>query len=414
MGYGLLILALLFVSGFFSGAETALMSLSGVRVRNMVGKGVPKAELVQALQKDPGRLLATLLIGNNVVNIASSSLTTLLFVGLLGGTYGAPVAVVVTTLLVLAVGEIIPKTWANAAPEKWALWAARPIRLCMTVFSPLAAAFAWLTRIALKAVGDGGKHSGLVTKDEIKTVISLGHTEGVLAPEERDMLASIFEFRDTLVREIMVPRVDMFALEQSLTAVEAAAAVVERRYSRVPVYAGSLDNIVGVIHTKDLLEKVLDDPGVPLKSIMRPVTFVPEGAAIAKLFQRMQGERVSLAVVLDEYGVTQGLVTIEDIVEEIVGEIIDEYDESHQAIQALDEEASLVEGSLAVEVVNRELGLSLPTNTADTVGGFVFCVLGRLPGVGDKIRHNGWELTVAEMERRRIKSVKLRRIGEDR
>ena len=146
---------------------------------------------------------------------------------------------------------------------------------------------------------------------------------------------------------------------------------------------------------------------------MRPVTFVPEGAAIAKLFSACKGSGF-FGGCLDEYGVTQGLVTIEDIVEEIVGEIIDEYDESHQAIQALDEEASLVEGSLAVEVVNRELGLSLPTNTADTVGGFVFCVLGRLPGVGDKIRHNGWELTVAEMERRRIKSVKLRRIGEDR
>lgn len=409
MAYGVIILALLFVSGFFSGAETSLMSLSSIKVRNMAAKGIPNAELVQALRKDPGKLLAVLLVGNNLVNIASSSLPTVFFIALLGSTYGPPVAVVVTTVLVLTLGEIIPKTWANHKPEQWALAVAKPVRFFVTVLSPLTAAFTRLTGAALKAVGGTNQRTSTVTADEIKTVISIGHTEGALAPEERDMLASIFDFRETLVREIMVPRVDIFALEQSLSVERAAQAVVERRYSRVPVFEGDLDNVVGVVHAKDLLEKLLADPTLPLGSIARPVTFVPEGMEVARLFQRLREEQVSLAVVLDEFGATQGLVTIEDIVEEIVGEIVDEYDDSPRPITALGEEASLVDGRLAVDVVNRELGLNLPTDTADTIGGLVFFSLGRLPRIGDRIQYDGWELIVEEVDGRRIQTVKLRR-----
>lgn len=406
--YGLLLLALVVLSAFFSGSETALMSLSRIRVRNMVDKGIPNADLVQKLLSDPGRLLSTLLIGNNIVNIVNASIATVFFIALLGN-HGVPVAMLVTTLSILLFGEVIPKTWANHAPEKWATRVAGPIRQLMILLTPLISVFTWITNLVLKAVGGSPKRTSIVTEDEIKTVINLGQTEGVLDPEEKDMLTSIFGFRDTLVREVLVPRVDMFVLKHNLSVESAAKAVVERRYSRVPVYEGAVDNIIGLVYTKDLLKTLLLEPSSMLNSIIRPVMFVPEVLAIGPLLKRMQADQVSLAIVLDEYGATQGLVTIEDIVEEIVGEIVDEYDDSEAFIKTVDDRAALIDGGLAVDTVNSELGTSFPTDKADTIGGFVFFGLGRIPQVNDKLEYKEWELIVDQMQGRRITQVKVRK-----
>ncbi len=407
------LLILIAGSAFFSGSETALMSVNRIRVRNMMDNKIPGAALIHRLLSEPGRLLSTLLIGNNVVNIAGSSIATVLFISLLGPiygpTYGVATATVVMTIFVLIFGEILPKTLAAHAPEEWARRIARPIKGLMSVLSPLVSLFTRMTNLVLKLSGNVHQRTSLVTEDEIRTVINLGQKEGVLEAEERNMLTSVLEFNDTLAREVMIPRVDVFALDAKLTIRQAAEIAIEQQYSRIPIYRDSIDHIIGIVHVKDILAKLLSEPELPIEQAMRPVILIPEAVGVGPLLERMQKQKVSAVIVLDEYGVTAGLITIEDIVEEIVGDIRDEYDDHEATFEPIDERVTLLDGSLAIGEVNEQLGTELPEDAADTVGGYVFFQLGKIPKVGDTIDFQGWELTVAQMEGRRVAKVKLGR-----
>lgn len=404
-----LLLVLLALSAFFSGAEAALMSLNRIRLKHLVDKKVPRADIIYDFLDNPGRLLSTLLIGNNVVNIVISSVATVLFISLLGPGYGAPAAVAVVTVLVLIFGEVVPKTLASQKSEGWALRVARPISLLMTLLSPLTITLTWITNGIIRLAGASPGRSDQLTQEEIRTVIHMGQREGVLQLSERKMLTSVLEFNDTLVREIMIPRIDIFALAQDLTAEAAAQSAIGQHYSRIPIYAGSVDNIIGLIHVKDLLAALLDDPATRVSKIMRPLLFVPETRPIGLLLEQMQKQRVSVAIVLDEFGATSGMATIEDIVEEIVGEIEDEYDEGDLPMETLGESETLLDGSCSIYDVNEQLSLNLPEELAATVGGYIFYRLGQVPRVGDTVTHQNWTLVVEEMEGRRVARVRVRK-----
>jgi CBS domain containing-hemolysin-like protein len=408
--YILLLAFLILASALFSGTETAFMSLNRIRLRHMVDKKVPRANLVYRLIDDPGRLLSTLLIGNNIVNIATSSLATLVFISLLGPAYGVPAAMGVVTVLVLIFGEIVPKTWASQAPERWSFKAARTVAALMAALAPILAIFTALTRFTSRLLGHSNKPGKLVTEEEIRTVINLGQSEGVIPAREKSMLTGILEFSDTKAREVMVPRIDMFALGHDIPVKKAAELAVGPLYSRIPVYRDTTDHVVGVVHVKDLLAEMLKDPETTLEKIMRPALLVPDSVTISRLLETMQKQRASLAVLLDEYGATGGIVTIEDIVEEIVGEIEDEYDdEDEKPMESLDDRITLLDGSIPVDQVNLQLGSHFPEDHAGTIGGLLFSHLGRIPRPRDSVEFQGWELTVEKMEGRRISRVRAKK-----
>lgn len=400
---------LVLLSGFFSGSETALFSMSKLRVRHLMDEDVPKADHVYRLISEPSRLLSTLLIGNNVINIVTSSLATVLAISLFGARFGVPAAMVFTTLLVLLFGEIIPKTYARNFPEKWSFRVVGTIRFVMSALSPLITAFTSVTNLVLRLMGKSETRTSLVTEDELRTVINLGQKEGIIEAEERSMLSSVLEFTDTVVREIMVPRVDIYALEIETPLKQAAQAAIDGRHSRIPIYDKSIDHIVGIVHARDLLSGILTLPESDLAMLMHSVMFVPEALPVGRLLSMMQQKRVSMVIVLDEYGATSGIVTVEDIVEEIFGDIADEYDDAHMPIQRLDEEELLVDGSYLLDDLNEQLGVALPTELVDTIGGFVFLKLGDVPNVGDRVEYHGWEFVVEGVEGRRVSSVKVRK-----
>lgn len=405
------LLVLLALSAFFSGSETALMSLNRIRLKHLVDKNVPNAKVIYGFLDSPGRLLSTLLIGNNVVNIVISSIATVLFIALFGQTYGAPAAVLAVTVVVLIFGEVAPKTLASHSAERFALKVAKPIAALMVVFSPFVSVLTWITSKVIYLAGSPPKQTGLVTEDEIRTVIHIGQSEGVIKLNERKMLTSVLEFNATLVREIMIPRIDIFALSHDMAVAEAARFAVEQLFSRIPVYRDSVDNIIGLIHVKDLLAAVLDRPTVLAQDIMRPVLFVPETRQIGQLLEQMQKERVSVAIVLDEFGATSGMAAIEDIVEEIVGEIEDEYDEDEHTMETVDESETLLDGGCSIADVNDQLSINLPGELAGTIGGFVFYRLGHIPKVGETVHHQNWTLVVEEMEGRRVARVRVQKKG---
>ncbi len=404
-----LLLVLLGLSAFFSGTETALMSLNRIRLKHLVDKKVPGAEIIYGLLDNPGRLLSTLLIGNNIVNIVFSSVATVMFISLLGPVYGAPIAVVVATVLLLIFGEVTPKTLASQASEGWALKFTKPVTILMTIFSPVIAALTWITNGIVGIVGGSPRRDNLVTEEEIRTVIQMGQREGVIELSERKMLTSVLEFNDTLVREIMIPRIDIFALGQDLTVEETAQVVISPHFSRIPIYSDSVDNIIGLVHVKDLLAAMLDRPTCLVQDIMRPLLFVPEIRPIGLLLEQMQKQRVSVAIALDEFGTTSGMVTVEDIVEEIVGEIEDEYDEGDLPMETLGESETLLDGGCSISDVNDELLLNLPEEQAATLGGYIFFRLGHIPRVGETVAHQDWALVVEAMEGRRVAKVRVRR-----
>ena len=406
-----ILIALLALSAFFAGSETALMSLNRIRLKHLVDKKVPNASIIYSFLDNPGRLLSTLLIGNNVVNIVSSSLATVLFISLLGTTYGVPTAMAVVTVMVLIFGEITPKTLASHSSERWALRVARPIASLMVLLSPLNSVITVLTNLVIRLSGTSTNRKNLVTEEEIRTVIQVGQTEGVIKLNERKMLTSVLGFNDTLVREIMVPRIDVFALPQMTKVESATREAVVKLHSRIPVYSDTIDNIVGIIHVKDLLAALLDEPTTVIGEIMRPVMFAPETRPIGHLLEQMQNQRVSLAVILDEFGATSGLATIEDIVEEIVGEIEDEYDYDDPAMETLDERETMLDGTCSVSDVNEQLAISLPEELAATIGGYMFFCLGHIPKVGESVNHQDWVLIVEQMEGRRVSKVRVHKKG---
>jgi len=410
----IILFVLILLSAFFSASETAFISLSRHRVLNMVNRKAPGAKIIQKLKQKPANLLSTILIGNNLVNIAASVLATYLVMSVLeargsGGTgvvFG--LATGVMTFFILVFGEITPKTVAIRNAERLSLVFAWPIYILSFVFAPLGWFLTLFARPFIFIFGGKLPSQGpFLTQEELKVLITEGAREGVLEREEKEMISSIFEFGETKVHEVMTPRPDIKALDVKLPVEDAVKMVKESGHSRLPLFEGNIDNIVGVVYSKDLLSC---KPGQILKEYSRTALFIPEGKMVDELLHQMQSARTHIAIVVDEYGVTSGIVTLEDLIEEIVGEIYDEFERGEKSWDKIDQNTYIVDGRLSISDLKKNLDIGLPESEEyDTVGGYVFTNLGKVPAVGDSMGAEGLKISVEKVHKRRITRIKIMR-----
>ncbi|QGU95894.1 DUF21 domain-containing protein [Clostridium bovifaecis] len=405
----LIILAILLCSSaFFSASETALMSLSKIRIRHMVDEKIKGAQTVSKLVENPGKLLSAILIGNNVVNIGASALATSLAITYFGER-GVGIATAIMTILVLIFGEITPKSIAARSSEKVSLKVANIVNMVTIILTPITIIFTYLTNGIVKLFGgkvDMGKP--YITEEELKTIVDVSHEEGVLEVEEKQMIYNVFEFGDSQVKDVMVPRTDMISVEVDSAYDEIIEVFKREQFSRVPVYKDTTDNIVGVLHIKSLVFFDNSKEKFDINKYMIKPYFTYEYKPTTELFEEMRKNRVAMTVVLDEYGGTAGIVTMEDLVEEIVGEIEDEYDDKdHNEIEVIKEDEYIVDGSAKIELVNEMIGTSIESEDFDSIGGYVIGEIGGFPKKGETVECGNIKFIIEDIDKNRIKKLKI-------
>lgn len=403
-----MLVILLIGSGFFSASETALMSLSRIRVRHMQEEGVKGAKLVGKLTEDSGKLLSSILVGNNVVNIAATSISTSLFITLLG-TQGVAVATALMTILVLIFGEITPKTIAANNSEKIAILVSKPIKVIILILTPVVWVFNIITNIIFKIFGIKSKSGQpYITEEELRTMVNVSQEEGVLEIEERQIINNVFQFGDMQAKEAMVQRLDMVCIDADDGYKEIISLFKEEQFSRMPVYEESADDIIGIVNIKDII--FLEEEEIAnfdIRNYVREAFFTYEFKKITELLEEMKKDKSQMAIVVDEYGGTAGLITIEDLVEEIVGEIEDEYDEDESDIEVIKEDEYIIDGSKKISEVNELIGTNLESEEFDSIGGFIIGHLKRLPEEHEVIEVDGVKLCIESLDKNRIKKIRV-------
>ncbi len=403
----ILFVVCLLLSGFFSGSEVALISITRAKVRALLSQGRTGAKALDTLKRSTDALPITILIGNNIVNVAAASLATAIAIAVYGDV-GIGIATGVTVILMLIFGEIGPKMYASRHTEALALRVARPILYLSRVLYPVL----WVAdRIKRQFAFRPGTTEPVVTEEEIKEWIDVGEEEGTIEEEERDMLYSVLRFGDTTVREVMTPRVDVVMIEDTSTLENALSSFNETGFSRIPVYHEHIDNVIGLLNVKDVFSAVFrQQTSATIRNLMYESYFVPESKKIDELLKELQVKKQHMAVVLDEYGSFAGIVTVEDMLEELVGEIMDEFDEEEPEVQQIEEGVYLVDARAWVEHLNEDLDLDLPlTDAYESIGGLVIDRLGHIPRRGEvvKVEESNITLVVMQMRGRRIVKVKL-------
>lgn len=406
-----LVLVLLAASAFLSAAETGLVRLGKYRLAQIVRTSPTRAGVLQRLLGQPAVMLTAMLVCITALNFSAETISASLAIERLGHTLGPWVAMVCLGAVVLVFVEVAPIAYAAANPERVAAAAALPVwGLVGLLWLPVKVAKG-LAEGLLGLLGARPPRAG-VTEEELKAIVEIQAEHGALEAEERQMIRSIFDFGDKVAREVMVPRTDIVGVRLGSTVAEAAGIASERHHSRLPVYEADLDRIVGIVHARDLLLRLAGDGAEPVEAVMRPAYFVPESKRISELLDDMRRRKQWMAVVVDEYGGTAGLVTTEDLLEEIVGEIYDEYDVAQPAVQRLPDGTLRVDGRLSIEQAGELMGVALPEGDYDTLAGLLWERLGELPHAGDSIMHHGWRIAVGAVDARRILWVRLTRPDE--
>lgn len=407
---GLTVLAVLMVlSAFFSSSELAMFSLAQHRIDALVAEGSPGAETLLSLTSDPHRLLVTILVGNNLVNIAMSSIATGLFGMYLTQGQAIFAATFGITALVLLFGESAPKSYAIENPEQWALSISRPLKLSEYVLYPLVITFDKLTRVVNRLTGSTASiESSYITRDEIQEMIRTGESEGIIEADERAMLQRILRFNTTIAKEVMTPRLDVTGVSRDIGVDEAINACLQSRHHRLPVYEESLDNVVGVVELDSLIEGIHHDEDDPttLDPYLETALHVPESKNVDELLEEMRGQRAEMALVIDEFGTTEGLITTEDLVEEITGELLNAGED--RPIEPIDDTTFRVRGDVNIEEVNATVNTDLPEGGEfETIAGFVFNRAGRLVEEEETFTHETTELRIERVDNTRIKQVRV-------
>ena len=401
-----ILIFLLFLSGFFSGSETAFMAVNRVKIRQMANKGDEKAHKVDILLRDETKLLTTILIGNNLVNIAASSIATSIAISIFGSK-GVGIATFFVTLIILVFGEITPKSMGNSQSVKYSKLVAPYLYWMQKLCSPVVIFFSWLIKVVVGE--DKLISSALLSEEEIRRFVNVGEEEGVIKEVEKEMIQSVFDFDDTQVREVMVPRIDMVCVERRSEIEDIVKLAVEKGHSRIPVYEEVIDDIVGLIYVKDLLSLLLEEQeDVNLDDFIKPIYFIPETKQINKLLTEMKKRKEHMAIVLDEYGGTAGLITIEDLLEEIVGDIQDEFDLEPKMVEFVNDNEIIVDARIDIDEINEILSEPLlEEKDFETVSGFVLHYLGYLPGEGEKIKLDGLTIIVEKISEHRIEKIRF-------
>lgn len=403
------IIVLVFLSAFFSSAETALVTANRIRMKNLAENGDKHAAKVLKVTSDSGKMLSAILIGNNIVNISASSIATILAIDIFGD-IGSGIATGVLTIIILIFGEVSPKTMATIKADSFALAIAGIIDILMFLLTPIifvinkmASFVLWLLRINPKDADTA------MSEDEIRTIIDESQESGEIEVEEREMIHNVFDFGDSLAKEVMVPRIDMAFVQADSTYEELIELFREDKFTRLPVYDDSTDHVIGIINMKDLL--LIDNlESFSVRDIIREPYFTYEHKNTADLFMEMRKNSISLAIVLDEYGVTAGLVTLEDLLEEIVGEIRDEYDTDEvDAIVQIGEREFLVQGATNLDDVSDELGVDFKSDDYDTIGGYCLELLDHLPKKNEIVfTEDGVLLKIEEVDKNRIERISIK------
>jgi putative hemolysin len=399
----------LVLSAFFSSSETAFLTLQRIRIRHLERTGVAGVARMRRLADQPERTLVTILIGNNLVNTASAALGTVIVTSLIGAEAAVLVATLGVTLLLLIFGEITPKTIAIRHGERLALMYALPLELFARLVAPLSVLLGHLGAwVATLAGGEPTRTS--LTQEEIRTVLVMGEEAGVLRREETKILRNVLELENTLVREVMVPRTEVLGIPADQPVGDIAHAVARRGYTRMPVYEGELDHVVGIVQVKDVLVRYLaGDQHLTARQIMHPALFTPETKTVSALLGEMRAQNTQMAIIVDEYGGTAGIVTLEDLLEEVVGEITSEFGAERRFIRTLSDREIVVDSAISIFDLNEAFNIDLPTEGADTLGGFVFQHLGRIPDAGDSFDYQDLHVRVLSMRGRRVGWVRITR-----
>ncbi len=406
------IVCLIVLAGVFAASEASLLALSRLRILQRAGNG--KTQRLVHLLDERNHYLTTILIGNTIVLLTADSLATWAAINY---GIGRPVltATVLMTVALLVFGEIVPKMIVVQDANKWAPRLASFLQVVNTVLRPVSWTIVTVTAWIIRRLG-GDPHSAgpYVTESDIRTLVNVGETQGVIEEEEKEMIHSIFEFGDTVAREVMTPRTDMVCADVSDPVSRGVELVIKEGYSKIPVFEEDIDHIVGVVHDRELLGAVSrGELQAPLRTFMRAVKAIPENKKVAELLREMQAEKVSVAIVVDEYGGTAGLVTMEDLLEEIVGEIMDEYDaessDNPPEIKPAGDGQYVVDARMSIDDVNEQLGLHLPTEDFESIGGYTFGLFGRVPVPGEHVVIDGGvELVVEKTAGRRLLSVRIK------
>lgn len=402
----IILIILLILSAFFSSSETALTTISPIRVRNLCDNKRKGADTLSKLISNKDKLLSTILIGNNLVNIGASSLATSVAINLFGNT-GVGIATGIMTFLVLIFGEITPKTLATVKLERVSLLVAKPIYFLTVIFTPLVSLFSLFTNGFLWLMGvRGNSKTPLVTQEELKTIIDMGHEEGVLDNNEKELISNVFNFNAVVAEDVMIPRADMAAISIHAGYREFLELFHKEKFSKLPVYDEDIDDIKGIIHLKDLLFYQDKIEAFSAADLMREVMFTFESKPVSKLFSEMRSKGQSCAVVLDEYGGTLGFITMHDLIEEVVGEIDDEHDDREFTYETVSPHEIIVEGSLHLDVLDELTGLALEDESeSQTIAGYLLELFGRIPDANETVTHNGILFRILEIHSNRINRI---------
>lgn len=402
-----LVILLLSLSAFFSSAETALTTVSKMRIRTLAEAGDKKAITLMKVIENPGKMLSMILVGNNIVNLSASSMMTTLTMELFGSK-AVGVATGVLTLLILVFGEITPKTMATLNAERLSLayagivyWLMRLLTPVIFLVNKLSTAVMFLLRV------DPNKKPDAITEDELRTIVEVSHEEGVIESEEKKMINNVFDFGDAVARDVMVPRIDMVMVDVNATYKELIELFRKERFTRIPVYENSTDNVIGIINVKDFL--LYDNAQkFSLRDLLRQPLYTYEYKKTAELMVEMRKTSNNIIIVLDEYGATAGLITLEDMLEEIVGDIRDEYDEDEEdEVKEIAPNEYLVSGSAKLDDLNDRLDLELESEDYDSIGGLVIGLLEHLPEEGEAVDCGNIRLVVEHVEKNRIDKIRL-------
>lgn len=398
-----LVILLLFFSAFFSGSETAIFSLNTIKLRKMERRR-KDVEAVSRLLKEPSRLLITLLIGNTLVNVAISVVATSLSLELFGS-QGLGLAIGVVTFLLLVFGEVTPKTFAIEKGENLSLLVGKPLKYFSQLVFPLRNILCLIADNLIRLTKISSKREPTLTEEELKTIIDVGHREGVVKKGEREMIRSVLEFTDTEAKDIMTPRVDIKAASLDMSQEEFLEFARKTKHSKIPVYENSIDKIVGVIYAKEIFLNLERN----FVESIRPVIFIPATKKIDDLLKILDQQKTKIAIVVDEYGGTDGLVTLEDILEEIFGEIYDEFETPEHLIERIDNGQFRVSGKAAISEINEKLHLNIPEGEYETFAGFVLELLDKIPTEGERVRFKDLTFLIEKMKGKRIKTILIKR-----
>lgn len=413
----IIMLVALVLCALASAAETAFTSVNRIKLKNLAEEGDKQMLKVERLLAEPNVFLSTILIVNSVAVVVASSMATVLSLRFFSASFGELISSVATSLVVLIFCEISPKTAAVQNPLRWARFFIDPVRAIAWLLRPIVWLLSSITSGLVRLLGGQMKHRGpFITEDELRLLVTVGEEEGVLEEEETEMIRSIFEFADTTVREVMVPRIDMVSLPSTATVNQAVDLAMQGGFSRIPVYEASVgvDDILGILYTKDMLRQLRENHGsLPVHNLVRSAYCVPETKKLDDLLRELRQSRTHMAMVIDEYGSVAGLVTIEDLMEEIVGDIQDEYDHEEKLFEDVNENEYIINAKMSIYDFNELMGTQMDDSDYETLGGFVYAQLDKIPGVGDTITFENITLTVLATRGRRILKIRVNRHHEE-